>query len=189
MGVQAKRLFAAVASAMHVHADRVVSRHSRQSGFEVLPEPSGVGRLVDHTVCQITPSVTGHERKMMENRERVNECSGSRCCSADVELRSTLADLRTAEAAVRDEPYERLPALAGSLAIAAHRMELIHERGERLEKALSYAMTAERTNTDDWMRGLADAINRVLVADGDHQRCVYNGDRLLLRSIRQVMSP
>ena len=67
--------------------------------------------------------------------------------------------------------------------------ELIHERGERLEKALSYAMTAERTNTDDWMRGLADEINRVLVADGDHHRCVYNGGRLLLRSIRQVTSP
>lgn len=110
-------------------------------------------------------------------------------CSTDVALRMTLADLKTAESAVRDEPYPRLPALAGSLAIAAHRIELLHERGERLEKALSYAMTTERTNTDDWMRGMADAINSVLVADGDHQRCVYNGDRLLLRSIRQVVSP
>lgn len=143
---------------------------------------------------------TGRIRKKSMTREEVqptettpnNEAAAAPCasrCSADVELRSTLADLRTAEAALRDEPYERQPALAGSLAIAAYRIELIHERGERLEKALSYAMTAERTNTDDWMRGLADEINNVLVADGDHQRCVYNGDRLLLRSIRQVTSP
>lgn len=125
----------------------------------------------------------------MENTNDAAPCSGACDCSTDVELRMTLAFLKTAEGAVREEPYPRLPALAGSLAVAAHRMELLHERGERLEKALSYAMTTERKNTEDWMRGMAAAINRVLVADGDHQRCVYNGERLLLRSIRQVASP
>jgi hypothetical protein len=41
----------------------------------------------------------------------------------DGEIRMTLADLSVAEQALRDEPYARLPALAGMLAIAAMRIE------------------------------------------------------------------
>lgn len=70
--------------------------------------------------------------------------------------------------------------------MAAHRMELMHERCEHLEAALSYALTVERRNTEEWMRGLQGHIDRVMVADNDHRRCTYDGNGLRLRSVRQV---
>ena len=137
----------------------------------------------------MTPRISEARTKGFQMSETVNECSAACGCSTAGEISSSLADLRTAEEAIRDEPYDRLPALAGMLAIAAHRLEVTYERSQRLEAALSYAISTERRNTDDWMRGMCDNINEVLVADCDHQRCVYNGDRLFLRSIRQVVSP
>ena len=123
----------------------------------------------------------------MESRTRDGECSGATDCSTAIELNMTLAGLRTAESALREEPYERQPMLAGTLAIAAHRMEVLHERSERLEAVVSYALTVERSNTEEWMKGLQQRINRVLVADGDHRRCTYDGNELRLRSVRQVL--
>ena len=124
----------------------------------------------------------------MNTKSGGNRHSGATDCSTSCELSMTLAGLRTAEAAVRDEPYERLPALAGTLAMAAHRMEVLSERCDRIEAALSYALTVERSNTEEWMTGLRDRINQVLVADGDHRRCTYDGNELRLRSVRQVLT-
>ena len=123
----------------------------------------------------------------MTNKTDVNEGSAALHCSTAIELNMTLAGLRTAESALREEPYERQPALAGTLAMAAYRMEVLHERAERLEAVVSYALTVERSNTEEWMKGLRDRINRVLVADGDHRRCTYAGNELRLRSVRQVL--
>jgi len=72
----------------------------------------------------------------MNSKTDVTEHSAATDCSTACELTMTLAAMRTAEAALREEPYERLPALAGTLAMAAHRVELMRERGERLESAL-----------------------------------------------------
>jgi len=63
---------------------------------------------------------------------------------------------------------------------------LADERIERLEAALSYALTVETTNTEEWMKGFQATVNRVLVADGDHRRCTFDGQQLRLRSIRNV---
>jgi hypothetical protein len=53
------------------------------------------------------------------------EHSGSTDCSTalDRAVGMTLAELSVAEQALREEPYERLPALAGMLAIASMRIE------------------------------------------------------------------
>lgn len=48
-----------------------------------------------------------------------------------IEYLMTLANLRTAEAALRDEPYPRLPALAGTLAVAADILKRL--QGELIE--------------------------------------------------------
>lgn len=45
----------------------------------------------------------------------------------DCDIRTTLAELSVAEQALREEPYERLPALAGMLAIAAMRIEQLNQ--------------------------------------------------------------
>lgn len=118
--------------------------------------------------------------------ETVNECSAARGCSTAGEINSSLADLRTTEAAIRDEPYKRLPALAGMLAIAAHRLELTHERMERLESLVSFALTVETTNTPEWMIAFQGAIDKALAADCDHRRCTFDNRQLRLRSIRNV---
>ncbi len=65
-------------------------------------------------------------------------------------------------------------------------LTLAHERIERLEKALGYALTVETQNTPEWMTGFQAAIDRVLVADGDHRRCTFDGQQLRLRSVRNV---
>lgn len=51
-----------------------------------------------------------------------------------LEIQMAIAALRTAEAAIREEPYERLPALAGSLAIAASRLEAMPMLAEIADK-------------------------------------------------------
>ena len=51
-----------------------------------------------------------------------------------IEVNMSIAGLRTAGGALRDEPYERLPALAGELLIAAMRLEEMHARIKQLEE-------------------------------------------------------
>ncbi len=50
-------------------------------------------------------------------------CSSHCSTTIDCDINSTLAELHVAEQAIREEPYDRLPALAGMLAIASMRIE------------------------------------------------------------------
>ena len=65
-------------------------------------------------------------------------------------------------------------------------LQLANEKIDRLEALAGYALTVERTNTREWMMGFQREVNKVLVADGDHRRCTFDGNSLRLRSIRQV---
>ncbi|GAB5444207.1 MAG: hypothetical protein Fues2KO_45560 [Fuerstiella sp.] len=67
----------------------------------------------------------------------------------------------------------------------ASQLQIAQERIGRLEAVLSVAITTERQNSDAWMQGFQDALNKCLAADGDHRRCTYDGTQLRLRSIRQ----
>ena len=53
-----------------------------------------------------------------------------------IEYNQTLAHLRVAEGAVREEPYSRLPTLAGTLKIAAMQFEQLRDENKRLRDAL-----------------------------------------------------
>ena len=46
----------------------------------------------------------------------------------------TLAELSVAEHALREEPYERLPCLAGTIAVAQSQMERLQQEVKRLLK-------------------------------------------------------
>lgn len=65
-------------------------------------------------------------------------------------------------------------------------LTIANEKIERLESAISYALTVEVNNTNEWMAGFRDHINRLLAADGDHRRCTFDNQQLRLRSIRNV---
>jgi len=54
-------------------------------------------------------------------------CSSHCSTTIDCDIKSTLAELHVAEQAIREEPYDRLPALAGMLAIASMRIEQLKE--------------------------------------------------------------
>lgn len=65
-------------------------------------------------------------------------------------------------------------------------LQIAREKIARLEAALSWALTVETTNTDEWMRGFMREINRLLVADGDARRCTFDGRELRLRNVIQL---
>ena len=45
-----------------------------------------------------------------------------------------------------------------------------------LRKLVSYALTCERENTDDWMRGLVECLNDACAALGEPDRCEYGSE-------------
>ena len=53
-----------------------------------------------------------------------------------IEYNQTLAHLRVAAGAVREEPYSRLPTLSGTLTIAAMQFEQLRDEIERLESII-----------------------------------------------------
>lgn len=55
---------------------------------------------------------------------------------ADIEINMTLAELHVAIESLREEPYERLPYLAGALAFAAQRIELMRDDIKSMEHAI-----------------------------------------------------
>ena len=57
-------------------------------------------------------------------------------CVSVIDYNVTMADLHVAEAALREEPYPRLPALAGTLAIAAMRFEQLRNESMALRAEL-----------------------------------------------------
>jgi hypothetical protein len=68
-----------------------------------------------------------------------------------------------------------------------HRCEtLMQEKINRLESLMSFALTVESINTDEWMSSFCDAINRHLASEADHRRCTFDGRELRLRSIRNA---
>lgn len=53
-----------------------------------------------------------------------------------IDFQMTVANLSVAEHALREEPYARLPYLAGSLAVAQHQMEQLRQESMRLRGAI-----------------------------------------------------
>lgn len=82
---------------------------------------------MDDGTADRRPNDIGNGGREMEIDMKTDVAESSRpphgSTAIDVGIRMTLADLSVAEQALRDEPYSRLPALAGMLAIAAMRIE------------------------------------------------------------------
>ena len=75
---------------------------------------------------------------------------GSRACDGStvslIDFQMTVANLSVAEHALREEPYERLPYLAGSLSMAAHQMEQLRQEVMGLRRVCEFAREACREN-------------------------------------------
>jgi len=78
----------------------------------------------------------------MDNTNDVSEHSAS-TDGYTLEIQMAIAGLQTAAAALRDEPYVRLPALAGELAMAA----------SRLESLIPLSEVADKLRRMDWCIG------------------------------------
>lgn len=80
--------------------------------------------------------------------------------------------------------YGHLPGcFADDCDSALEELELLRDRIDRLEALAGWALTVEMQNTKEWMEGMRDAVNRVLTADGDVHRCVFEHGRLVLKNL------
>lgn len=63
-----------------------------------------------------------------------------------IDFNMTLADLSVAEHALREEPYQRLPCLAGTMAVTAMRIKQLRQEAMALRSVCEFAKEACRTN-------------------------------------------
>ena len=87
-----------------------------------------------------------------------------------IDFQMTVANLSVAEHALREEPYERLPYLAGSLQVALSQMESL--RQEAIE-----------------LRGVAERVVEVFRPMQDKGQNVHTFELLLERAERAIRNP
>ena len=82
-----------------------------------------------------------------EIREGESAPRSSHCSTVSlIDFQMTVANLSVAEHALREEPYERLPYLAGTIQVAQSQMESLRQEAMELKRVLGVAMEACRTN-------------------------------------------
>lgn len=78
------------------------------------------------------------------------------------------------------EPFDETKCDCGYL---AEQYDLAQQRITALEAVANWALSVEKENTDEWMRGMRAQFNGLMVRDGDTRRCGYNGQRLFLHDV------
>jgi hypothetical protein len=63
--------------------------------------------------------------------------------------------------------------------------EALRNRYDLAERCIGYAITAETTNTPEWLDGLVEWVNRVLAAGSDVQTAVRTRHGIALRTARK----